>query len=54
MIAFVEGGMTFPIGRVTRNYLIAHWLCLYQCASNLFKVLGSINALNKQMGLNLS
>ena len=27
MIAFIEGGMTFPMGRVTRDYLIAHRLC---------------------------
>ena len=24
MIAFIEGGMTLPIGRVTRDYLINH------------------------------
>ena len=27
MIAFIEGGMTLPIGRVTRDYLINHRLC---------------------------
>ena len=27
MIAFIEGGMTLPIGRITRDYLIAHRLC---------------------------
>ena len=27
MIAFIEGGMTFPMGRVTQDYLIAHRLC---------------------------
>ena len=26
MIAFIEGGMRIPIGRVTRDYLIAHRL----------------------------
>ena len=24
MIAFIEGGMTLPMGRITRDYLIAH------------------------------
>ena len=38
MITFIEGGMTFPIGRVTKDYLIAHRLCPHQCASNLFRV----------------
>ena len=27
MIAFIEGEMTLPMGRVTRDYLIAHRLC---------------------------
>ena len=27
MIAFIEGGMTLPMGRVTRDYLINHRLC---------------------------
>ena len=26
-IAFIEGGMTVPIGRITRDYLRAHRLC---------------------------
>ena len=54
MIAFIEGGMTLPMGRVTRDYLIAHRLCPHQCAPNLFRVLDSVDALNKQMGLNLT
>jgi len=54
MIAFIEGGMTLRIGRVTRDYLIAHRLCPHQCASNLFTVLGSVDALNEQMGLGLT
>ena len=54
MIALIEGGMTLPIGRVTRDYLIAHRLCLHQCAPNLFRVLGSVDALNEQIGLNLT
>ena len=51
MIAFIEEGITLPMGRVTRDYLIAYRLCPHQCAPNLFKVLGSVNALNVQMGL---
>ena len=47
MIAFIEEGMTLPMGRVTRDYLIAHRLCPYQCAPNLFRILGSIDALNE-------
>ena len=53
MIAFIEGGMTLPIGRITRDYLLNHRLCPHQCAPNLFRVLGSVDALNDQMNLGL-
>jgi len=54
MIAFLERGMTLPMGRVTRDYLINHRLTPYQCAPNLFRVLGYVDALNEQMGLGLT
>ena len=54
MIAFIEGGMTLPIGRITRDYLLNHRLCPHQCATNMFRVLGCVNALNNQMNLGLT
>ena len=54
MIAFIKGGMRLPMGSVTRDYLIAHRLCSHQCAPNLFRVVSSVDALNEQMGLNLT
>ena len=54
MIAFIEGGMTIPMGRITRDYLRAHRLCPHQCAPNFFRVLGSINALDRHLGLGLT
>ena len=54
MITFIEGGMTIPTGRVTRDYLFNHRLTPHQCAPNLFRVLGSVDALNEQMGLGLT
>ena len=54
MIAFIEGGMTIPMGRITRDYLRAHRLCPQQCAPNFFKVLGAINALDRYLGLGLT
>ena len=54
MITFIEGGMTPPIGRITKDYLIAHRLCPHQCSPNLFRVFGSVDALNKKMGLRLT
>ena len=49
MIAFIEKGMTLPMGRITRDYLIAYRLCPHQCSPNLFRVLGSVDTLNEQM-----
>ena len=46
MIAFIEGGMTIPMGTITRNYLRFFRLSPTQCAPNMFRVLGSIEALN--------
>ena len=54
MIAFIEGGMTIPMGRITRDYLCAHRLCPQQCAPNFFTVLGAIDALDRHLGLRLT
>ena len=39
---------------MTRDYLINYRLTPHQCAPNLFRVLGSVDALNEQMGLELT
>ena len=54
MIAFIEGGMTIPMGRITRDYLCAHRLCPQQCAPNFFRVLRAIDALDWHLGLGLT
>ena len=54
MITFIEGGMMIPIGRITRDYLHSHRLAPHQCATNMFRILGCIDALNDQMNLGLS
>ena len=54
MIAFIEGGMMLPMGRITRDYLLNHRLCPHQCAANMFRVLGYVDALNDQMNLGLT
>ena len=46
--------MRIPIGRVTKDYLIAHNLSPTQCAPNMFRILISVNALNEKMGVNLT
>ena len=54
MITFIEGGMRIPMGTVTRDYLRAHRLAPTQCAPNMFRILGSIDALNEKMSLGLT
>ena len=54
MIAFIEGGMTIPMGRITRDYLRSHKLCPQQCAPNFFKILGAVDALDRHLGLGLT
>ena len=54
MIAFTESGMTLPMGRITRDYLIAHRLCPHQYAPNMFRILGCVDALNKHLQLGLT
>ena len=54
MIAFIEGGMMLPLGKITKDYLLNHRLTPYQCAPNLFRVLGSVDTLNEQLGLELT
>ena len=54
MIAFIEGGMTLPMGRITRDYLINHRLCPHQCAPNMFRVLSCVDTLNEHLQLGLT
>ena len=54
IIAFIEGGMTIPMGRITKDYLHGHRLAPHQCTANMFRILGCVDALNEQMNLGLS
>ena len=54
MIAFIDGRMVVPIGTLIRNFLRFFRLSPTQCAPNMFRVLGSIEALNKRINLNLT
>ena len=54
MITFIEGGMRIPIGTITKDYLRAHKLAPIQCAPNMFRILGSVGALNENKGLGLT
>ena len=54
MIAFIEGGMTIPMGKITRDYLSNHRLCPKQCALNFFRILGAVDTLDRYLGLGLT
>ena len=54
MIAFIEGRMEIPMGRVTRDFLMNYKLSPTQCTPNIFRVLGSIDMINCKMGINLT
>ena len=54
MIVFIKVGMTLPMGRIIKDYLLNHRLCPHQCTPNLFRVLGSVDALNDRMNLGLT
>ena len=51
IIAFIEGGMTLLMGRITWDYIINHRLCPHQCTPNMFRILGYIDALNEHLKL---
>ena len=54
MIAFIEGGMELPMGRVTMDYLINYRLAPTQCFPNVLRVLGCVDLLNRKMVTNLT
>ena len=54
MVAFIEGRMRIPMGTVTKDYLRAHRLAPTQCAPNMFRILGYVDARNERMGLGLT
>ena len=54
IIAFLEGGMRIPMGPVMRDYLRHFRLAPTQCAINVFRILGYVDALNEKMGLRLT
>ena len=54
LIAFLERGMRIPMRPVMRDYLRHFRLAPVQFAVNVFRILGSVDALNEKMGLRLT
>ena len=42
------------MGRVTRDFLNLFRLCPTQCIPNMFRILGSVDALNEKLGIQLT
>ena len=54
LIAFIEGGVRISMGPMMGDYLWHFWLAPTQCAANMFRILGCVDALNEKMGLRLT
>ena len=54
MNVFIERGMRIPMGKVTKDFLCIFKLCRTQCTPNIFRILGSVDAINEKMGVNLT
>ena len=54
LVAFIEGGVKIPISALLTNFLRHFKVCLDQCTPNVFRVVGSVNELNKRLGLKLT
>ena len=54
LLAFVEGGMRIPMGLVMRSYLRHFRLAPTQCAANMFRILGCVDALNEKTWIRLT
>ena len=54
VLAFVEGGMRIPMGPVVGDYLRHFRLAPTQCAANMFRILGCVDALNEKIELRLT
>ena len=46
--------MEIPMDRVTRDFLMNYRPSPTQCTPNIFRVLGSVDMINRKMGINLT
>ena len=50
ILVFVEEGVRIPMGLVMKSYLRHFRLAPTQCAANMFRTLGCVDALKEKMG----
>ena len=51
---FVEGGVRIPMSKLLTNFLTHFKVCPDQCTSNVFRVVSSVDELNRRLGLSLT
>ena len=54
LVAIVEGGVRIPMSDLLTNFLLHFKVCLDQCTPNMFRIVNSVDTLNKKLGLKLT
>ena len=54
MVAFIEGRVKIPMSALLTNFLRYFKVCPNQCTPNVFRVVGSVDELNKRLSLKLT
>lgn len=53
LVVIVEGGVRIPMSGLLTNFLRHFKVCTNQCTPNIFRIVSSVDALNKKLGLRL-
>ena len=51
LVAIVEGGVRIPMNDLITNFLRHFKVCADQCTPNVFRIVSSVDTLNKRLGL---
>ena len=54
LVAIVEGGFRIPMSDLLTNFLRHFKVCPDQCTPNVFRIVNSVDTLNKKLGLKLT
>ena len=54
LVAIVEGGVRIPMSDLLTNFLRHFKVCLDQCTPNMFRIVNSVDTLNKKLKLKLT
>ena len=54
LVAIVEGRVRIPMSDLLTNFLRHFKVCLDQCIANVFRIISSVDILNKRLKLNLT